>query len=178
MAGAFPPDYFAPDYFAPDYFGGETNPNAMSAHIAGTSSLTATLTNGATVPEPEIRQAGGGKKKQGKVKYEPPLPLLERPGLPDAYRKKKAPEPVAAVAADARVASVVADVKAKAAAAAKARQRETNNQAAATITMMLATALMEDGELLPEGEAQRLRNNQAAAATMMALAAALEQELI
>ena len=43
MAGTFPPDYFAPDYFAPEYFGGEDNPNAMSASLAGTSSVTATI---------------------------------------------------------------------------------------------------------------------------------------
>lgn len=43
MAGTFPPDYFAPDYFAPEYFGGEVNANAMSAAIAGSSSVTASL---------------------------------------------------------------------------------------------------------------------------------------
>lgn len=43
MAGTFPPDYFSPDYFAPDYFGAEADGNAMSASIAGTSSVTATI---------------------------------------------------------------------------------------------------------------------------------------
>jgi hypothetical protein len=44
VAGTFPPDYFSTDYFGPDYFGGETNPNALSAAIGGTSSVTADLT--------------------------------------------------------------------------------------------------------------------------------------
>lgn len=43
MSGNFPPDFFAPDFFTPDYFGGETNPNAMSASIAGISEVLATI---------------------------------------------------------------------------------------------------------------------------------------
>jgi hypothetical protein len=52
MAGTFPPGYFPPDYFGPDYFGGETDPNAMSAALAGTSSVTGTLSNGASANAP------------------------------------------------------------------------------------------------------------------------------
>jgi len=52
MAGTFPPDYFSPDYFGPDYFGGETDPNAMSAALAGTASVSGTLTNGASANAP------------------------------------------------------------------------------------------------------------------------------
>lgn len=52
MAGTFPPGYFPPDYFGPDYFGGETDANAMSAALAGTSSVTGTLSNGAAATGP------------------------------------------------------------------------------------------------------------------------------
>lgn len=107
MTGTFPPDYFGPDYFGPDYFGGETNPNALSANLAGTSSLTADLTAATpnslqaalagtssltallTAAEVETveRKGGGARRKREATEptYRPPLPLIRRQGLPSVY---------------------------------------------------------------------------------------------
>lgn len=117
MTGTFPPDYFGPDFFAPDYFGGETNPNAMSASLAGTSSLTANLTAAspnslqaslagtstltadltAAVVDGADKKAGGGarrKREPAEPTYRPPLPLIRRPGLPSVYYRDFRPPAV------------------------------------------------------------------------------------
>ncbi len=115
MTGTFPPDYFGPDFFGPDYFGGESNPNALSANLAGTSTLTAFLTsapanslqaslagtssltaNLTAAPAVEEKAGGGGKRrKRAADKPETPyrrLPIIQRPGLPSVYyRDFKAP---------------------------------------------------------------------------------------
>jgi len=108
MPANFPPDFFAPDYFGPDYFGGETNPNALSASLAGTSSLTANLTAAspnslqaslagtstltanltAAVVEGDDKKAGGGSRRKREPEepvYRKPLPLIRRQGLPSVY---------------------------------------------------------------------------------------------
>jgi len=91
MSGAFPPDYFGPDYFGPDYFGGEsvTPTGNMSATLAGTSSLTATL----SVADISNTAGGGGARKRKVVSTKPfkKPDLIKRLGLPEVYYAERKP---------------------------------------------------------------------------------------
>lgn len=178
MSGNFPPDYFAPGYFAPDYFGGESeaNPGAISAAIAGTSSVSASLTAAVT----EVQRAGGGarRKKPEDEKYRPPLPIIQRQGLPSAYREKSQPVAAAPIPAAARITATVESIKAGA-----LDQQRRNNQAAAALIVTLAALGME----APEGEdntppdfapSAKQKRAQVEAAMMVAIAAAMENELV
>ena len=91
MAGTFPPDYFAPDYFAPDYFGGEDNPNAMSAAIAGTSLVTATLSvAGAVEQDYDSHWHYARTKRKARAAREKAKPVPVVPGVLVAKIKARA----------------------------------------------------------------------------------------